>query len=288
MLKKRIIANLVVKDGIVVQSIGFARYLPVGRPEIASDFFNRWGADEIIYTDISASLNGSQPDYHLIKQVSAGCFVPLTVGGGIRDISAIRELMQCGADKICLNSAALNDPDLVTEAAAIFGNQCIIVSIDALQVNGSYFVYDYLKKTTMDLSPEHFAKMMEARGAGEILINSVDRDGSYRGFDQELVNSVCNAVKIPVICLGGAGNAGHFTDVLINTGISAAAAANFFHFSEHSIITTKAQIARHLPIRLETHADYRDAVFDGDNRLVKKPDTVLDDMLFTRIEKEII
>jgi cyclase len=288
MLKKRIIANVVVKDGIVVQSINFNKYLPVGKPEIAIDFFNRWGVDEIIYTDISASVNGNIPDCELVKRMSAKCFVPLTVGGGISDIPHIRELMHCGADKISLNSAAFRNPKLVTAAAHIFGNQCIVISIDAVLVNGKYFVYDYQSKSPTDLSPEKFAGFMEEKGAGEILINSVDRDGSYLGFDHQLINSVCNAVDIPVICCGGAKNAGDFIEVFKHTGVSAAAAANFFHFSEHSIIKTKASIIPHIPLRLDTQATYSEANFDQDYRLLKKPDNVLEDMLFTKIEKEII
>jgi imidazole glycerol-phosphate synthase subunit HisF len=287
-LKKRIAASLVVKDGIVVQSIGFNKYLPVGKPAIAIEFLNQWGIDEIIYTDITATPAGREPDFTLIKNATQKCYVPLSVGGGIRSINHIKELMHCGADKISLNQAAIYEPSIITEAANIFGNQCIVVSIDAIKINGGYKVYDYVRKQPLDKSPAEFAKRVQEQGAGEILINSVDRDGSYQGYDIELINSVCDTVSIPVICCGGAKNANDFVEVFSKTKTSAASAGNFFHFTEHSVNTTKANISREINIRLETFADYRGASFDEKLRLQKKEDQVLEEMLFVRIEKEII
>lgn len=288
MLKKRITANLVVKNGTVVQSIGFRKYLPVGKPDIAIEFLNQWGIDEIILTDISASANGTGPDFNMIKTATKKCFVPLTVGGGIRHVDHIKELMHCGADKISLNQAALHQPELITEGANIFGNQCVVVSIDALHTADGYRVYDYLQKKATSYEPGRFASMAEEARAGEILINSVDRDGSYLGYDLELVNQICSHVRIPVIACGGAKNASHMVEVLKQTNVSAASAGNFFHFTEHSVNITKAQIQKELDVRLETHANYAENFLDDNMRLIKKADDVLEKMLYVQIEKEII
>jgi cyclase len=288
MLKKRITANLVVKDGIVVQSFGFRKYLPVGKPAIAIEFLNQWGIDEIILTDISASARGNGPDFDMIKKASQKCFVPLTIGGGITHVDHIKELMQCGADKIALNQATLYKTELITEAAKIFGNQCVVVSIDGIKNPEGYRLYDYLQKKTTTHEPGTFARLTEEAGAGEILINSVDRDGSYLGYDLHLVNQVCSHVSIPVIACGGAKNAIHMIDVLKLTNASAASAGNFFHFTEHSVNITKAQIKKELDVRLETYANYAENSWDNHMRLVKKNDDVLKHMLYVQIEKEVI
>lgn len=288
MLKKRIVANVVVKDGIVVQSINFKKYLPVGKANIALEFLNNWGIDEIILTDISASKKNAEPDFEQIRKATLKCHVPLTIGGGITKIEHIKELMHCGSDKISLNQAAIKNPKLITEAAHVFGDQCIVVSVDALKTDKGYRVYDYVTGKTLDVSPDDFCLKAQEYGAGEILINSVDRDGSYEGFDIELINSVCDKVTVPVICCGGARNANDFIEAMAKTNASAICAANFFHFTEHSVNTTKANILKEAKVRLETHADYNESSFDSDLRLKKKDDKVLEDMLFIKIEKEII
>jgi cyclase len=288
MLKRRIAANLVVKDGIVVQSINFRKYLPLGKPAIAIEFLNQWGIDEIILTDISATKNKSEPNYQLVKQASTKCFVPLTVGGGITNIDQIKELMHCGADKISLNQSAIHNSSLITNAAKIFGDQCVVVSIDTMIEETSFKVFDYIRHKTINVPPAEFAKRAEDLGAGEILINSVDRDGSYLGYDLELINSICNVVKVPVICCGGAKNAKDFIEVFSKTRVSAASAANFYHFTEHSVNSTKANINKQIPVRLETFANYQDGTFDNSLRLQKKEDRVLEEMLFIQIEKEVI
>ena len=288
MLKKRIVATLVVKDGIVVQSMGFNRYLPVGRPAIAVEFLNKWGIDEIILLDISASRDGRYPDYAMVRNVSTSCRVPLTVGGGISHIDHISELMHCGADKVALNQAALQRPALLTEAARLFGEQSLVASIDGLFTDVGHRVYNYLECNTLQSTPAELARELQKLGAGEILLNSVDRDGSYRGFDLALIDSVCTAVTVPVICCGGAGRSQHFVEVFEKTRVCAAAAANFFHFTEHSVTTAKALINRNMLVRHETYFDYRGARFDASGRLMKRDDQELEDMLFERIEKEII
>lgn len=288
MLKKRITATLVVKDGIVVQSVGFKHYLPVGKPAIALEYLNTWGIDDIILLDISATSNHRQPDYDMIRNASLNCFVPLTVGGGITHVDHIKDLMHCGSDKVALNQAAIYQPELITAAAEIFGNQCVVVSIDAVKTANGYCVYDYINKKNIEVSPAEMARRSEELGAGEILINSVDKDGSYTGYDNDLINSVCEQVTVPVIGCGGAKNANDMLDILQQTAVSAACAGNFFHFTEHSVNITKANIAKKMNVRLETFADYSENEFDDDLRLVKKDDSILEEMLFMRIEKEVI
>jgi cyclase len=288
MLKKRIIATLVVRDGILVQSMTFNRYLPVGKPDIAVEFLNQWGIDEIILLDISATRDGRGPDYAMVRSVATHCRVPLTVGGGIGKIEHISELMHCGADKVALNNATLHHPALLSAAARLFGDQCIVASVDALLTDAGHRVYNYLEHATQHQTPMEFASQLQMLGAGEILINSVDRDGSYRGFDLALIADVCAAVTIPVICCGGAGLAQHFSEVFEQTRVSGAAAANFFHFTEHSVTATKAQISKTIPLRHETNFDYKCSRFDVDGRLLKKEDRELEDLLFIRIEKEVI
>jgi len=288
MLKKRITASLVVKNGVVVQSIGFNKYLPVGKPSIAIEFLNQWGIDEILLTDISASNRGNGPDFEMIKKATQKCFVPLTIGGGITHVDHIKELMHCGADKIALNQVALHRPKFINEAANIFGNQCVVVSIDGIKTKEGYRVYDYIKKMTTIYEPSTFAHIAEKAGAGEILINSVDRDGSYLGYDLDLVKQVCSSVNIPVIACGGAKNASHMIDVLKLTNASAASAGNFYHFTEHSVNITKAHIQKYLEVRLETYANYSDNDWDDQMRLIKKDDKILEHMMYINIEKELI
>jgi cyclase len=287
-LKKRVAATLIVSNGIVVQSINFKRYLPVGKPHIAIEFLSSWGIDEIILLDINASRNNLGPDFQLIKFSSIKCHVPLTIGGGITNVDQIRKLMQCGADKIALNQSSIHNTSLITEAAQVFGDQCVVVSIDAIRTPTGFQVYDYLKKQPIGIGPAEFAARAVDLGAGEILINSVDRDGSYLGFDTELINEVCSKVHVPVICSGGAKDAGDFKEVFESTNVSAASAANMFHFTEHSVNTTKSILRKSIDIRLETYADYDNVTFDRNCRLRKKSESELESLLFVRIEKEVI
>ncbi|MBM9589061.1 imidazole glycerol phosphate synthase subunit HisF [Leptospira sp. 201903075] len=288
MLKKRIIALVLVKDGIVVQSFQFERFLPIGKPHIAIEFLNQWGIDEITLLDLSASSHGKLIDPSVVRQVSKFCHVPLNVGGGIQRIEDIDRLIHSGADKVSLNSILLNGFELLESGAKKYGDQCLVASVDSMKVGEGYFVFDHLKKKPTDLLVTDFVKMASDHGAGEILIGSVNRDGSYLGFDISLVDQVCKTVPIPVICSGGAGSAKDFIEVFDKTSVSAAAAGNFFHFSEHSVITTKALLKEHTQIRLETFATYEDSRFDEYSRLKKKDDLVLESMLYERIQKEVI
>jgi len=288
MLKKRVVGVLVMRDNIVVQSIGFNKYLPVGKPNIAIEFLNQWGIDEIILLDISASKQGRPPNYDFLKSITRKCFVPLTIGGGITNIETIKELMHCGADKISLNRAIYTHPNLINQASMLFGSQCIVASIDAVYTKEGYKVYDYYNKVILNSCPFSLAVELENRGAGEVLINSVDRDGSYQGYDIELINQICNVVSIPVICCGGAKSAQDLSQVLEQTNVSGAAAANFFHFFEHSVICSKALISKQANVRLETFANYSEHSFDTGGRLLKKNEKTLEEMLYIKIDKEII
>lgn len=288
MLKKRIVANLVVRNGIVVQSFGFKRYLPVGKPDIAIEFLNQWGIDEIILTDISATKEGRGPDLKMIREATKKCFVPLTIGGGIKTTNDIKELMHCGADKISLNQSVLKNPSLISKAAQIFGNQCVVISIDGIRIGSSYKVFDYINREHLEMNPGKLANLAENAGAGEILINSINKDGTYSGYDIDLINQVCNQVKIPVIACGGAKNAMDMIELLNETNVSAAGAANFFHFFEHSVTITKAILSKKFVIRHGSSDLYNDNNFDQSSRLIKKNEETLEALLFKRIEKEEI
>jgi cyclase len=289
-LKKRLAATLIIREGIVVQSINFRKYLPVGKPAIAVEFLNEWGIDEIVILDITASKDLTRKKYDFIETVARSCFVPLTVGGGINSIEDIRNLLSLGADKISINSACFSNPNFISTAANIFGSQCIMVSIDVKEKEPSvYRVYNASNDSVLDLNPVSWAKTVESLGAGEIFLNSVDRDGSKKGFDIELINLVAGSVQIPVVACGGAANFNHVLEAFSKTSASGISAANYFHFSEHSVITTKAALLKHgVDIRLNTHANYENNSFDLDFRLKKQPEAVLENLLFEKVEKEVI
>jgi cyclase len=289
MLKKRIIATLVVRQGIVVQSIGFRSYLPVGRPEIAVEFLNDWGVDEIVLIDISATIESRGPDMAMVGRVAKRCRVPLLVGGGIRTLAHARELVHSGADKVAFNQASLHAPDLLTQVANVLGNQCVVGAIDGLRTTSGYKVYDYVLGQKTSEAPTDFAQAMVRLGCGEIFIQSVDRDGSRQGFDLPLIQAVREAVDVPVICCGGAGGAAHFVEVFEGTDVHAASAANFFHYTEHSVTVAKAALLRAgIMVRNDTHTNYLENPLGKNGRLEKKLDQALEEMLFIRIEKEVI
>lgn len=290
MLKKRIAASLIIKDKIVVQSLEFKRYLPIGDPLIAVESLNRWGIDEILLLDIDATPTKKGPDFELVNTISSKIFVPLTVGGGIKTLEQIKKLVRTGADKVSLNSVLFNHPELITQAAKVFGIQCIVASIDAQKnKNGKWRVFRPDTRCLTDLNPIKWALKLEKLGAGEILLQSVDRDGSKSGFDLEFVAAFTKSVKIPVIALGGAGHPDHFNQILTAGGASTAAAGDFFHFTEHSPILVKSYlISRGVDVRIDTYAKYPSAGFDEWGKIIKRPDSYLEDLKFQFIPKEII
>lgn len=289
MLKKRIIANLTVLNGIVVQSVGFKKYLPVGSIAVTVEFLNQWGIDEIVIADISATKENRPPLKELYKKISSRGFVPLTIGGGVRSINQIHDLLHSGADKIFINNYALENPDFISKSANIFGNQCIIVAIDVIYKDNKPVIYDHKTRALLNIDLYDWVKEIENRGAGEIFINCVDRDGQYNGYDIPLAKQISDSVNVPVIICGGAGKPCHFYEILSETNVAAASAGNYFHFSEHSVITTKAFLKkRGLDIRLESFASYRHNVINEFNRLEKLDDEYLEHLLYQKLIKEII
>jgi cyclase len=253
MLKKRLIPVILLRNGIIVQSRSFKRYQALGSPTAAVERLSNWASDELIYLDISSSVQYdlnredlNHPVYSTIKEiislVSKKCNIPLTFGGGIRNLDDAALRINLGADKITLNTAAIENPSLIREISKIYGKQCVVVSIDVKkEENGKYIVYKRGKEPTL-FDPITFAKKMEDEGAGEVLLNSVNNDGARNGFDLELINTVSESIKIPLIAMGGAGTWQHFEDVLTQTAASAVAAANIFQHTENSVFNCKKHL----------------------------------------------
>ena len=269
MLKKRLIACLIIKDGLIVQSVGFNNYFPIGKPNFSIEFIARWDVDEIILLDISASENNNK-DYSQLKLFIKKCFVPITYGGGISSIEDVHDVINSGADRISINSSAIENPTLIEEIAKIYGEQCIVVSIDyKTNKNGKNRVYSNSGTKDTGLDPLDWAKKCEALGAGEILLNSIDRDGRGTGYDIAFIKIVTNNINIPVIACGGVGNFFEFSKGILDGGASAVAAANIFHYVEHSTIIAKAHMYNNgVQIRLNQIAQYKDRKFDKNGRLL--------------------
>ncbi|RDL44024.1 imidazole glycerol phosphate synthase subunit HisF [Marinomonas piezotolerans] len=264
MLKTRLIPCIITKNELVVQSFNFHRYLPIGNIRTAIEFFSNWDVDEIMIIDIDASKEGRSPNVKVVDLAVQDCFIPLTVGGGIKTIADIHSLLNAGADKVCLNRSAVENPAFVTESARLFGNQCITVSIDAIATEQGYKTWDYVNQRVMAETPAELARKMESYGAGEILLNSVDRDGSRLGYDVELLQSVTQELKIPVIACGGVGHFDHLSDGALKGGAQAVAAANIFQHTEHSTIAAKSHLLRSgVDVRLSSAVKYKDFEFDA-------------------------
>lgn len=267
MLKKRVIGVILIHQGIVVQSIGFSRYFPIGKAEIAVEYLNRWGIDEIILLDIDASRKGESIDSELVKRVSKYCMVPLTVGGGIHNIETIRELIHAGADKVSINTHAWKYPEFLAEASAVFGKQCIVLSCDIKRESEHFLLWNTNTLLSAEEMVEKISKIV-SYGAGEILVQSCDRDGMQNGYDLEILSLLAQNVSVPLIALGGVGHPGHFAAALKIESISAVAAANFFHFFEHSVSITKEYVATVGPmlIRRDSEYSYTSAFFNQRTR----------------------
>ncbi|MDO4281435.1 MAG: imidazole glycerol phosphate synthase subunit HisF [Peptococcaceae bacterium] len=251
MLAKRIIPCLDVRDGKVVKGINFVGIKEVGDPVALAKQYSDSGADEIVFLDITASHEGRGTMLDVVRRTAEVVFVPLTVGGGIRTIDDIRETLRAGSDKVGINSAAVRTPELINEAAEIFGRQCIVAAVDAkLADDGSWHVV--INGGRIDTGKEliSWVKELEARGAGEILLTSMDADGTKAGYDLAMTKAVCAAVNIPVIASGGAGSVDDFANVFEETDCDAALAASLFHYGELTIDEVKdAMRARHIPAR---------------------------------------
>ena len=251
MLKIRIIPTLLWKGFGLVKGVSFNSWRRVGTLLPALKVYNTRDVDELVLVDITASQEERVPDCEAVADFSDECFVPLTVGGGINDLRQIVGLLQAGADKISINSAAFTTPGLVDQAANRFGAQCVVASIDARRCdNGSYSVFSHSGTYDTGKDPRSWARELASRGAGEILVTSIDRDGTMLGYDLQLVQLISSCVEIPVIASGGAGNYQHMVDVIQQAGASAVAAASIFHFTEQTPSGAKQALhAAGIPVR---------------------------------------
>lgn len=246
-LAKRIIPCLDVDNGRVVKGVNFVDIRDAGDPVEIARRYDQEGADELTFLDITASSDERETMVHVVEQVAAQVFIPLTVGGGIRSLEDIRRMLNAGADKVAINTAAVSNPEFVRQAAERFGSQCIVVAIDAKQVAADpprWEVFTHGGRRPTGLDAIDWARKMVAYGAGEILLTSMDRDGTRKGFDLGLTRAVVDAVKVPVIASGGVGNLDHLADGVAQGGADAVLAASIFHFGEYSIHEAKAYLAR--------------------------------------------
>jgi cyclase len=239
MLTKRIIPCLDVKNGITVKGVKFVELRDVGDPPEMASSYERQGADEIVFLDISATAEGRKTLMNVVERTAERLFVPLTVGGGIRNKEDIRAALNAGADKVSLNTIAVQRPEVISEGANDFGRQCMVVAIDAKREGGSWKVYTHGGRKRTELDAIEWAARAEQLGAGEILLTSMDADGTKDGYDIPLTSRVADAVKIPVIASGGCGNAQHIYEVLTQTGAEAALAASIFHYGELTVQQVK-------------------------------------------------
>ena len=252
MLKKRVIPCLDVKDGRVVKGVNFVELRDAGDPVEQAKLYDEAGADELCFLDITASSDKRDIIIDVVRHTAEQCFMPLTVGGGIRTVEDMRRLLLAGADKVSINTAAVRNPDIVREGAEKFGSQCIVVAIDAKQVeDGSWQIFTHGGREPTGIDAIEFAQLVVAKGAGEILLTSMDRDGTRAGFDLALTRAIADAVPVPVIASGGVGTLDHLADGVLEGGADAVLAASIFHFGDHTIREAKQHMAkRGVPVRL--------------------------------------
>ncbi|HET9976196.1 MAG TPA: imidazole glycerol phosphate synthase subunit HisF [Burkholderiaceae bacterium] len=252
MLAKRIIPCLDVTGGRVVKGVNFVELRDAGDPVEIAARYNEQGADELTFLDITATSDGRDLILPIIEAVASQVFIPLTVGGGVRTVADVRRLLNAGADKVSFNSAAVADPDVVRAASDRYGAQCIVVAIDAKrQAEGGWHVYTHGGRRDTGLDAVEWARRVAALGAGEILLTSMDRDGTQIGFDLQLTRAVADAVDVPVIASGGVGSLDHLADGITQGGADAVLAASIFHFGQHTVGDAKALMAaRGIPVRL--------------------------------------
>jgi cyclase len=250
-LAKRIIPCLDVDDGRVVKGVNFVDIRDAGDPVKQARFYDEAGADELVFLDITATHEGRDIMHDVVRRTADQVFIPLTVGGGLRSVDDMRAMLHAGADKVAINSAAVKNPDVITEGAAAFGAQCIVVAIDAKRVDDGWEVFVHGGRKPTGIDALAWAQEAEARGAGELLVTSMDRDGTKDGYDLELLRAISRRVSIPVIASGGAGNLEHLRDALIDGEADAVLAASIFHFREYAVDEAKRFLhAAGLPVRL--------------------------------------
>ncbi len=250
MLKNRIIPCLDVKNGRVVKGINFVDLQDAGDPVEQAKIYSDGGADEICFLDITASNENRETIYEVVEKTSKKCFVPLTVGGGVRSIEDINKLLNCGADKVSINTAAVLNSDVVVESSKKFGSQCIVVAIDTKKNGDMWEIFTHGGRNKTGINALEFAKKMEKNGAGELLVTSMDKDGTQSGYDIELMKNISSSVNIPVIASGGVGTLEHLVDG-IKSGASAVLAASIFHYGTFSIEDAKQYLAsKNIPVRI--------------------------------------
>ena len=244
-LAKRIIPCLDVTNGRVVKGVNFIGLRDAGDPIEISRRYDDQGADELTFLDITASSDDRDLILHIIEEVAAQVFIPLTVGGGVRKVEDVRRLLNAGADKVSINTSAVQNPELVREAADRYGSQCIVVAIDAKRAENGWQVFTHGGRNATGLDVIEWAKKMQALGAGEILLTSMDRDGTRNGFDLALIRSVSDTVDVPVIASGGVGNLQHLVDGIVGGHADAVLAASIFHYGESTVRQAKEYMAQH-------------------------------------------
>ncbi|WP_417678105.1 imidazole glycerol phosphate synthase subunit HisF [Roseibium sp.] len=256
-LKARVIPCLDVKDGRVVKGVNFVDLIDAGDPVEAAKAYDAAGADELCFLDITASHEGRDTIYDVVRRTAEACFMPVTVGGGVRTVEDIRKLLIAGADKVSINTAAVKNPDFVREAAEKFGSQCIVVSIDAKQVNAEgepekFEIFTHGGRTPTGIDAIEFARKVVKLGAGELLVTSMDRDGTKSGYNIALTRAIADAVPVPVIASGGVGTLDHMVEGIRDGHATAVLAASIFHFGEYTIHETKAYMNdAGIPMRLD-------------------------------------
>lgn len=252
MLKMRIIPCLDVKDGRVVKGVNFVDLVDAGDPVEQARLYDRAGADELTFLDITASSDNRDTLYDVVARTAEQCFVPLTVGGGVRTLEDIRKLLLAGADKVSINTAAIHRPEFISEAAEKFGSQCIVAAIDAKRASSDRFeIFTHGGRKETGIDAVEWAKRMASLGAGEVLLTSMDKDGTRSGFDLPLTRAVADSINIPVIASGGVGTLQHLVDGIKEGHATAVLAASIFHFGEYSIGEAKAYMAAAgIPMRL--------------------------------------
>jgi len=251
MLKNRIIPCLDVKNGRVVKGTNFVDLKDAGDPVEQAKIYSDGGADEICFLDITASNENRDTIYDVVERTSKKCFVPLTVGGGVRTVEDINKLLNCGADKVSINTAAVENPKIIEESSKKFGSQCIVVAIDAKKKNDKWEIFTHGGRNNSGVNALEFAKKMENSGAGELLVTSMDRDGTQVGYDNELMSNITALVNIPVIASGGVGNLDHLVDGIKLGKASAVLAASIFHYGKHSVKEAKEYLdSKGIPVRI--------------------------------------
>ena len=251
MLKNRIIPCLDVKNGRVVKGINFVDLKDTGDPVEQAKIYSDGGADEICFLDITASNENRETIYEVVKKTSKKCFVPLTVGGGVRSVEDINKLLNCGADKVSINTAAVQNAAVVLDSSKKFGSQCIVVAIDAKKNGNKWEVFTHGGRNNSEIDALEYAKKMEDSGAGELLVTSMDRDGTQLGYDINLMSKISSIVNIPIIASGGVGNLNHLVDGIKLGKASAVLAASIFHYGKYTIVEAKEYLkSKNVQVRL--------------------------------------